>query len=513
MMSRASSDSSLEEQESTVSSKSTPRKSLDQHILQGRNMSRELHSDIEDMPSLSSFRADDLTSSGRGDCDMSLPSLSSFRIDDLSMGSSYHSNTNHLSESGSAEGWASFNSGNVSTDTTDDSAEFASSPPSGTPDTDREIPRRTDSLPVPRRSRSPGCLTVRAAEDAEIHTAVNPRPSAGVPVIEQNIEPSSGLPRRPRRAASPPQAERSESPLPVEYPPPVVCNAPVVKSSPPRAEWSHHIEGERKCARGEKSPHQTEILPPRTERPFDSEAANSGASRNAPKCPARRPSSPTRTPLERSGSLPLSNLARSSSPVQEGSSSSLRGGDSLPRLPRRTSTIEDSQKPSDNDESAAKELQDPIESKDVTESKDVAESNQTSDSKNEKPPFGNRKSPTSVRSIEQTIPTKGANPGSSNAGNSSAEETASSATEAEEEDAGGDKEEKKRGGLKKLMSNSFKSIGRASSFRNSFRMLGKTASQLKRIGRREDKPSHDAQEKTQLSPRNPRQALVKSNEP
>jgi hypothetical protein len=52
-----------------------------------------------------------------------------------------------------------------------------------------------------------------------------------------------------------------------------------------------------------------------------------------------------------------------------------------------------------------------------------------------------------------------------------------------DEQVDGEKKEKKQGRLKK-MSNSFKCIGKGSSFRHSFKAIGKTASKLKK--RRKD---------------------------
>mmetsp|Transcript_19730 Transcript_19730/g.55754 ORF Transcript_19730/g.55754 Transcript_19730/m.55754 type:complete len:596 (-) Transcript_19730:120-1907(-) len=69
--------------------------------------------DVSDMPSLSSFRRDDLTISTKGGDDQSIPSLSSY------LSSSYHSSNHQLNESGSAEGWGSFASGGGSVESSD----------------------------------------------------------------------------------------------------------------------------------------------------------------------------------------------------------------------------------------------------------------------------------------------------------------------------------------------------------------------------------------------------------
>ena len=131
MTSTASSDGSVGEQGSAPITGSRPRKSLDELL----NSRRRKDGDFADMPSLSSFRADDMSaitstsylshaSSSRGgdsragDDNASLPSLSSFRMEDLSTCSSYHSLQTTV-QVGDYPGdtWASFRIGNLSIDT------------------------------------------------------------------------------------------------------------------------------------------------------------------------------------------------------------------------------------------------------------------------------------------------------------------------------------------------------------------------------------------------------------
>eukprot|EP00339_Tiarina_fusa_P001732 CAMPEP_0117050780 /NCGR_PEP_ID=MMETSP0472-20121206/35060_1 /TAXON_ID=693140 ORGANISM="Tiarina fusus, Strain LIS" /NCGR_SAMPLE_ID=MMETSP0472 /ASSEMBLY_ACC=CAM_ASM_000603 /LENGTH=551 /DNA_ID=CAMNT_0004764691 /DNA_START=78 /DNA_END=1730 /DNA_ORIENTATION=- len=244
------------------------------------------------MPSLSTFRLDELSASAasrgdssRGDCDISLPSLSSFRMEEMSLASSYHSGTNHLSDQ-SAEGWSSFTSGNVSADT-DSDEEFATS--SSAPGSDRGD-STLKSTPAPKS----GILkdgSDPAPDDANCNLTSNARP--------------------PRRRN--PETEELNNILPMR---------------PPRRTLSP-VTGKR-----------TDIS--------EQGAPPTGKDEEIPR--PTRSSSPERTPVERTESLPLSVLQKPR-PAQEGSSSSvrvsgdssssLRGGDSLPRLPRRTSTLDD----------------------------------------------------------------------------------------------------------------------------------------------------------------------------
>ena len=131
MTSISSSDGSVDEQGSAPITESRPRKSLDE-LLSSR---RGKDGDFADMPSLSSFRADDMSAvtttsylsyasnskggdSRAGDDNASLPSLSSFRMEELSTCSSYHSLQTTV-QAGDYPGdtWASFQIGNVSIDT------------------------------------------------------------------------------------------------------------------------------------------------------------------------------------------------------------------------------------------------------------------------------------------------------------------------------------------------------------------------------------------------------------
>jgi hypothetical protein len=229
----------------------------------------------------------------------------------------------------------------------------------------------------------------------------------------------------------------------------------------------------------------------------------------APTARVPAPNPPSRD-LERSGSLPLSALSHPTRAATDDSSSSLKGGDSLPRIPLRRSITEDyliedvppTQDNAEDDEQPRKNEQQP--SKPDEAKKAACEKN--------------RKSPTSVRSIEEsrldkkpaaeksppsssdecTADTKLTEKDSKDSSlcsldessllekkvltekNSSTELTAVSNTEVEveaveaDEQVDDEKREKKQGRLKKMMSNSFKSIGKGSSFRHSFKALGKT---------------------------------------
>ena len=327
MMSRNSSDSSLdEEQESTVSSRSggISRKSLNSFINSNRRTRGErdasvsLSDDCSDMPSLSSFRLEDMSASvasrgssyaSRGECDISLPSLSSFRMDEMSLASSYHSGTNQMSEE-SAEGWSSFTSGNVSADT-DSEDEFASSSKGEHHDGESS---RTRGRPV---SKS-GILKTREVSESTI-------PSSPVAASAANKDCNLTSNARPPRRRSP-ETEDMKSSLPMRRPRRTL--SPTTNS--------HHSDKS-------SEPTSTPLKQDKTAR-------------------SSRSSSPDRTPVERTESLPLSVLQKptrsattgdssssvrlsgeSSSSVRLSgdSSSTLKGGDSLPRLPRRTSTMDD----------------------------------------------------------------------------------------------------------------------------------------------------------------------------
>jgi hypothetical protein len=583
VMGRTSSDSSVDEQESTVSSNSTPRKSLDELLSQNKKM-RELPSgsDFADMPSLSSYRAVDLSgsqaSSLKGDCDMSLPSLSSFRMDDLSISSSYHSNysnTNHLSGEESAEGWASFTSGNVSAETdsdADDESEFATK---SFPSDDRGK-KQSDidltMLPMPARSSSPPSpdVDVQDEDEYDYEDSLKDHEEGGSAADRDLISNARPSPRRN------PEPEETQGSLPMRRPTRTV--------SPPR--------DERSCEPETSAPAYVAATASATVTTIVDSTPSTINARPPPRRSSS--SSPDRPqPVERTESFLLSMLRRpakefsgSSSTLRtgtgtEGSSSSLRGGDSLPRLPRRTITEDDHTGPNaegddddddddtrtseddDNtnisDDELAKISDDDIsiesmsdfsidtndendsvkeeeEAKPACErkspSKKVAtttgdgEQSQQADQLLEEPndqaerievaaavapenasegggkvenPLAvnpKRKSPSSVRSIEQTSTDE--NPDESGA--TSAEESGTSTTETEVDESeeintaknekGEDKkDEKKRGKLLKRMSSSFRSLGKTASFRNSFTRIGKTASKLKQMGRKDDKNS------------------------
>lgn len=503
MMSRTSSESSFDEHDSNISPSIQPRKSLDQLLAEQEIPKNGRMLEQQDMPSLSSFRADEMSASIRTDCDVSLPSLSSFRVDDLSLSSSYHSTTNHYSDYGSTEGWSSFNSGNGSADTSE-SGEFASSSSSpAPPKSEREAPQRTDSLPMPKRTTSPTPPLKEVSSGRKKSSIIMLSPSRSrSPSIEANIQPIISIPKRPQRTTSPPRTV---------------------------------------------SPRQTAERPSNIGGPTLSGKDNTLL---APRVPVRRgDTSPIRKPVERTGSLPLTVLSRppAARPGLEDSSSSLKGGDSLPRIPRRTSygdgseigaaadsavaQIENEEKSEEGnasnitvkgeirnarpsadsnvklsaDSNVKKSADLPV---DVKSCADPNVNSSTDPADTAKTDFKKRKSPTSVSSLED-------------AKQSSTESTVASSSEVETADEKEDtKDPEKRGGLKSLIRNSFRSNGKTLSFRgsfggmqrtasfgNSFRIVGRTASQLKRMGRsKRDNAYPDSQEKKEMS--SPRRSIA-----
>ena len=520
IMSRASSVSSSDEQESTQSSKSSPRKSL------GSLLSNDEQIRDNDMPSLSSFRNDDMSIRD----EMSLPSLSSFRMDDLSMGSSYHSN--HMSECGSQEGWSSFNSGNVSQDTSE-SGEFAtssSSSPARSTTRDRpEPPPRTGSLPMPIRAKSP--VNERASDGSKLRPKARLRGKATA--VEPAIEGSISFPRRPTRTVSPMpilQSVRSDDSIKkamndAPFPPTRHAASPPIRdeSPPPKAGVSPQ--------RVSRSPNKGAPISPKRSSVYSTEQAIDPPKRaiNPPQksvslalaasVPAANPPSQD---LERSGSLLFSALS-----TRDGSSSSLRSGDSLPIKPLRRKNSEDfvddvppTQDNSEGDEQPRKDEQQQQPSK--------------PDKAKEASRGKNRKSPNSVRSIEESRLDKKSVAEKSASEKSTAEKSPptisdectadTKLTERDSKDSSlcslyesplsekkefskqtsstklislevevdayeqvdGEITEKRSGRLKKMMSNSFKSIGKGSGFRQSFKALGKTASKLKQMGRKDE---------------------------
>jgi hypothetical protein len=473
-MSRTSSESSLEEQ-STVSSKSSKstsrsshrKSSLDAMITADRNRignqstaakdpdrGGDDDDDEEDMPSLSSFRQEDMSYRTLDD-NMSLPSLSSIRIDDLSMSSSYHSH--HMNESGSGEGWGSFTSGGVSGEDGEESSEFSASsshspksytnpppppPPGGASGSSRgdvmvgvrvgstlNMPTRSTSpLPLPPRSSSPIAMPKRSRSPlgAPLGGGASTAPAAvAVSCISRTIgiQTSSGSPPRATRVtiAATTEPDGSGS-LPLK---------PARSTSPPRRNDTSEKTYVRDVGSADDDENNSSDSSDQGRKPVPAAAAAPGPVSILKK-----------NPIERSGSFPLP--IRSASvivPEQDNSSSSsLRGVDSLPRLPRRTSTMEE-------DTALATAV-------------DVENAGNDIDRRRRKP---------TVQPPAPLAPTT----------KSSCTEETTSATEVEEGDDG-DKEQKKQGTLTKIV----KKIGKASSFRTSsfkggMKMIGKTASKLK----------------------------------
>jgi hypothetical protein len=103
-MQRTPSDSSLDGDDSTVSSKSN--RNNDRLINGGGSRGNvQRVADFSDMPSLATYRGDEISIASTlwTDCDQSLPSLSSYRTKDLSVSGSHHSKNKKKSSSGVSE--------------------------------------------------------------------------------------------------------------------------------------------------------------------------------------------------------------------------------------------------------------------------------------------------------------------------------------------------------------------------------------------------------------------------
>lgn len=290
-------------------------------------MQRKKDTDFADMPSLSSFRADDLSavtstsytsfasnsrggdSRGGGDCDISLPSLSSFRMEDLSTCSSYHSvqtATNHLSDH-SVEGWGSFTSGNVSAE--------------------------TDSEDGKRRAK--------VIDNGEMSSApIKPtRNSSGSDIIERVFQKGRTLPPTRGVLKHDSSLESDTAPTPRITPSSETNTLPM-----------------KRPTRTVSPVRPGNDLPPKADPDQSSTLRATTSNARPPPRSSSDTTSPERTPVARTESLQLDGLQQRpqkdraggsmtieslrNSSTLEGSSSSLRGGDSLPRLPRRTSTVD-----------------------------------------------------------------------------------------------------------------------------------------------------------------------------
>jgi hypothetical protein len=318
--------------ESTTSASSTgrrPRRSLDELLA----MQRARQSDLNDMPTLSSFRADDLSAvtstsytsfasnsrgggSRTGDCDVSLPSLSSFRMEDLSTCSSYHSiqtATNHQSDQ-SAEGWASFTSGNVSaeTDSEDGKRPAKVSENGGTSGAPIKLSRNASGSSIK------GLASHRGRVIPNVRGALKRDSSMDSDSPNSRISSNSGA-----------EHEKETNTLPMKRPTRTVSPVPTGNDRPPRVDSDqsspmHAITSNaRPPARTSSDTHSPERTPvPRTES-LQLEFLQ------------QRPQKDSK-----SGSMSMSMDSLRNSSNTEGSSSSLKGGDSLPRLPRRTTLVD-----------------------------------------------------------------------------------------------------------------------------------------------------------------------------
>ncbi|KAG7364807.1 hypothetical protein IV203_038010 [Nitzschia inconspicua] len=343
--------------------------------------------DFSDMPSLSSYKSWDeksATSSKGGDCDASLPSLSSYRLDEVSMASSYHSRgsvvTNHLSHYSeeSAEGWASFTSGNVSKSDFD----------SDDDDDDDDDRKSSGGEEEGDSSESAYAFATRIGEDSTMNHRNRGRPST--------VDVSSFPSARISSLSLPPTAIETKS---------ILRNKGDGQSSVSAVSSSQislisfaSSNDDRNAIGSSAGPRKLSPSLPRSSNsslddsvddhfknsteasicmnpPSDAGTSLTNAEcrflaeNNVNECGDLEPKnsetsrspSPDRGLLGRNTSMPLSELQQAQSDQQssssfrysaDGSSSSLRGGgDSLPRLPRRTSTLpeeEDAKRESTN---------------------------------------------------------------------------------------------------------------------------------------------------------------------
>jgi hypothetical protein len=333
--------------------------------------------DFSDMPSLASYRSWDersaASSKGGGDCDMSLPSLSSYRLDEVSMASSYHSRgsaaTHHLShyseESPDGYGWGSFTSGNVSKssdlDSDDeneddhnsdaeegDSSEFECSSSRAIGAEALDLQRSSGVRPstVDVSSFASSSLPPAAIETKSILRNKGEGLSAAAVISASQLSLITfGSSNEDRTAARSAVGAMKRCP-------------PITRSSDSSLDDS--LDGRFKSSAA-STPNSINPLSEENNLPLDGDTRfmaegpiHSIADPESSTAREQGGTSPERGSLGRNESMPLSELQRkpsdqqqksSSSSIREsadGSSSSLRGGgDSLPRLPRRTSTMPD----------------------------------------------------------------------------------------------------------------------------------------------------------------------------
>lgn len=361
-MSRCSSENSLngnEEEQSTVSSKTSgsgPRKSLDSMIAGDRariqsHSDEHGSSDLQDMPSLTSFRFDD-ASTVRTEGELSLPSLSSYRNDEISMSSSYHST--HMSNSEGSENWnstISFNSGTASQGGGSQDTEFGSSDGGGSSlvhsrnsSIERQAPLRTESMPQ-KKSASMGKHRSLSPPSAANRGKVADARRQGRLMGFKGNEPIISILKKPR-PISPMRNNEDESPRVMSPKPPRRNRSsdgePLVKPQ------KYPIKSALKSSAG---PNNDEVIRlPGTRSNKSSTPMDTDSSKEeAPKPPSRRNRSPERN-VERASSMPLSSIEhgrRRETESLAGSSSSFRMNnmssssfstgtlDTLPKVPRR----------------------------------------------------------------------------------------------------------------------------------------------------------------------------------
>jgi hypothetical protein len=368
MMSHCSSESSLnneedQDQQSTVSSKTSgshppPRQSLDSMIADDRARIQNQDyagSDLNDMPSLTSFRFDD-ASTVRTEGEYSLPSLSSYRMDELSMSSSYHSNAHLSASSEGSETWnsISFSSGFVSQggwsqDTGSSDSANRAAPNSTTSSIERHAPLRTESMPQMKSTSSDGRnLSPNSALDRR--KVANARKQGRLMGFKGN-EPIISILKKPRPISPMRNTEEDGGGLSNLSPMlPIRQNSGGMEH---RRSSRNHQKAPIKSAMKPSSAQPTKDdiirLPVRKSNPSNNPSKREHTSSNdAPKPPSRRRLSPQRH-VGRAASMPTSEIERG--PRRGGlggsSSSSFRTNDlhsslsstgihdSLPKLPRR----------------------------------------------------------------------------------------------------------------------------------------------------------------------------------
>lgn len=319
------SDGSLGDQGSCSTGGSKPKKSLDELL----SSTRKNSGDFADMPRLESFRADDMsavtsasfTSNSRagdsrasvGDDNASLPSLSSFRMEDLSTCSSYHSlqtANQHSDQSGDA--WASFRSGNVSIDTHAESDDG----------------RRRMKLGLVRVSSAPTKAATRNnSGDSTSGTSLASPPLQSSNGYKQNT--AEHLVHHEKESEEDNTARKDHDSVPA------IERSTQQTTSSPVDPTSHSVITPKNPSK--RADHTTSIH----KEGYRDLERRSGVQRT--KSLDLDALQPMRVQKNAFASMSLSMGGFS-----DGSSSTLKGGDSLPKIPRRSSTIQDHDEEADD---------------------------------------------------------------------------------------------------------------------------------------------------------------------